>query len=388
MLFADAARQRWYVIREIHDDRLLFILRAYIYSVLAVYQQWKENPNRVNWKNVHIDSAGRTDSIEETAYLLLHDTCKEDTSNCVVQLCGSSPSSLGEATTAVLDIFAKTNDGILPAGIDLNLGCPQECASSENFGAFLVERNPAAAISCIASMRNALISCHIDDDKSRPTLSAKIRLMNEIDDTIAFIQQLHEAGIDYIAIHCRHRIDKHDGKADWETGRKIVQALPTLPVILNGGIGDLECANEVMRQTKCHAVMIATGYLYNHTSFTGKSISKTAFEVACEYIDYAERYPPPSYLYIQKHMRWILRHILQPIDDQSFSRNDYTDARVKLWTFLVRPYLRTIEQFRLFLALYLKLECETGVNYIPKPISELIVDVTFKSVKVAGKKYK
>jgi tRNA-dihydrouridine synthase len=210
--------------------------------------------------------------------------------------------------------------------------------------------------------------------------------MKNVDETISFIQKLQRAGIDYIAIHCRHRIDKHDGKANWDAGRKIVEALPSLPVILNGGIWDFECANQVMQETKCHAVMVATGYLTNHQNFNPSNIIRAkAFEVTCEYISYAEKYPPPSYLYIQKHLRWILRHVLQPTDDPSFNKTDYADPRVKLWTFLVRPYLRTIEQFRLFLALYLKLGCETGVDTIPQNVKQLIDDVTFKSVKVAGK---
>lgn len=356
-------------------------------DVLTVHRQWKDNPNRDNWKNVNIDSAGRTDSVEETAYLLLYDTCREDASNCVVQLCGSSPSSLAKATSAILDMFRNNGSGLLPAGIDLNLGCPQECAANEGFGAFLVERNPAAVISCVASMRNALNSYAVHHNMPLPTLSAKIRLMDSIADTISFIQQLHRAGIDYIAIHCRHRIDKHDGKADWDAGRYIVETLPMIPVILNGGIRDLDSGSTVMQQTKCHAIMVGTGYLTSHKSFDRSNASTfmSAFEIACEYLEYAERYPPPSYLYIQKHMRWILRHVLQPIDDPSFDRNDYTDSRVKLWTFLVRPYLRTIRQFRLFLALYLKLECETGLHNIPNPIKDLIEDVTFKSVKVADK---
>ena len=134
-----------------------------------------------------------------------------------------------------------------------------------------------------------------------------------------------------------------------------------------------------------HAAMIATGYLHNHRKFYIEGRCFSPFEVAFEYIDYAEQYPPPSYLYIQKHLRWILRHVLQPTDDPSFHKTVYSVARVKLWTFLVRANLRTIEQFRLFLALYLKLECEVQIEDVPESISVLIEDVSFKSVMVAGK---
>eukprot|EP00804_Cyclotella_cryptica_P028742 CCRYP_008244-RB/>CCRYP_008244-RB protein AED:0.10 eAED:0.10 QI:0/-1/0/1/-1/1/1/0/402 len=357
-------------------------------DVISVHQQWKETTNKEKWKRVQIDAAGRTDSVEETAYLLIHDTCTDDTANCVVQLCGSSPESIGQATAAVLDLYANINDCVLPAGIDLNLGCPQQCASDEGFGAFLVERNPEAAISCISSMRSAIDSHCIQLMGNKPTLSAKIRLMKSFDDTLFFIRKLHKAGIDYIAIHCRLPKDKHDGGADWDTGRKIVAALEsTLPVILNGGVCDYDCATSMLKQTNCHAVMIATGYLHNHRNFhpSDTCISVSELSIACEYLDYAEMYPPPSYLYIQKHLRWILRHILQPSDDFTFDKYDFSDPRVKLWTFLVRPYLRSIAQFRLFLALCVKLlHDEDRTNRIPESISSLIEDVSFKIVKEGG----
>ena len=48
-----------------------------------------------------IDSAGRTDPVEEAAYLLLRDSHPDDSANLVVQICGSRPSTVGRATTAL-----------------------------------------------------------------------------------------------------------------------------------------------------------------------------------------------------------------------------------------------------------------------------------------------
>ena len=62
-------------------------------DVLSVHEQWqKANENAENYhkdscweKNVHIDSAGRTNSVDETAYLLVHDVCpEEDVTNAVL----------------------------------------------------------------------------------------------------------------------------------------------------------------------------------------------------------------------------------------------------------------------------------------------------------------
>jgi tRNA-dihydrouridine synthase len=393
--------------------------------------------NKFMTKELAIDRAGRTNSIEETATILLHDCHPDDTPNLVVQMCGSNPDILSQATTALLDIYSNkkhnnnnnnnnsnntemTKDlGILPFGIDLNLGCPQECALHGNFGAFLVENNPNGAIACISAMRTAiddyhhhLLSTNTNEDSgsilNKPLLSAKIRLLDKgIDETINFIRNLQAAGVDFVTVHCRYRIDKHTGPPDYISGEKIVSAFSNgnnengyLPIILNGGITNINDANQVLEQTKCHAVMVATGYLNNHRKFdqsslSSKSLSTIGHDVvtlALDYLDYAEQYPPPSYLYIQKHMRWVFRDVLQPEDDANFNKFDYTDYRVKLWFLLVRSYVRNIEQFKLFVALYVKLssECdlaaaEDGHCGVPQSIHHLVQDVTFGSVKKAGK---
>ena len=295
------------------------------------------NPNKyVTSKKVQIDNAGRVDSIEETAYLLLHDVHPTDTENLVVQLCGSCPDKLAQASSAVLDIYSTNNGSILPFGIDLNLGCPQECAQKGGFGAFLVENNSDVPIACISAMRNAIDSYDYSSNNTnnnKPLLSAKIRLQDSVDATIEFVQKLQLAGCDFIAIHTRNRKVKHDGNADWDAGGKIVTAFSDkFPIILNGGISDGNTARQVMEQTKCHAVMVATGYLRNHRCFgTTLNSDNDVATLAVEYLEMAENYPPPSYLYIQKHLRWIFRDTLQPEDDCSFDNKDYSDWRVKLW---------------------------------------------------------
>ena len=347
-----------------------------------------------------IDSAGRTDPVEETAYLLLRDSHPDDTANLVVQICGSCPSNVGRATTDLLDVYSRKGERtILPFGIDLNLGCPQECALNGGFGAFLVEKDACAAVSCVSSMRHAIDSYVLEETNGpirKPLLSAKIRLLeNGADETIDFVRRLHSAGVDYITVHCRHRTDKHNGVADWDSGGKIVDAMSNdgLPIVLNGGISNYGDARRVMDRTNCHAVMAATGFLRDHRKFGGRPSTNHHIDVASlalEYLEYAERYPPPSYLYVQKHLRWIFRDALMPEDEPGFDKSDYTDWRVKLWPLLVRSFVRTIEQFRLFVALYVRLsgdvDGEGGDDRVALgSIRHLVPDATFGSVKKAGK---
>lgn len=316
------------------------------YEVVAVHELWqkqKEQPEKNNneeananttaaavpdakdekkrstiniWsEDVPMDKAGRViNALSETAYLLLHDTNASDATNLVVQICGSQPSTLGAATKAILDIYANVHDGQLPVGIDLNLGCPQNCADKGNFGAFLVERDRDGAVQCIAAMRKAIdkfctaSARGLNTKGLPPRLSAKIRLLETTDATIDFCRKLREAGCDCIAIHCRRRTDKHDGPPDWVAGAKLVAAMNDFPIILNDGILNAEDAESVFAQTKCHAIMAAQGYLQNHRMFLERNelcndeFVTSPAHMAAEYLEYAKQHPPPCYLYIQKHL--------------------------------------------------------------------------------------
>lgn len=144
-----------------------------------------------------------------------------------------------------------------------------------------------------------------------------------------------------------------------------------------------------------HGIMIGRKLLENPKLFTHPN-AEPAF-LAAEYLDCVERYPPPSPLYIQKHLRWIFRPFL---DIQSHPKplassrkehaklmqsqiqlpqsRDYSDWRCRLWTFLVRPFLTTLGQFRQIVCLYVRLsgsKMPPSLTFMPEP--------TFKSIRHA-----
>jgi tRNA-dihydrouridine synthase len=124
----------------------------------------------------------------------------------------------------------------------------------------------------------------------------------------------------------------------------------SIPVVINGSVTSVSDIVDTLITTQAHAVMVARGFLENPRMLVQPQ-ADPAF-LAAEYLDCAEKYPPPSPLYLQKHLRWIFRACLQP---KKKYPDDYADWRPRLWTFLVRPYLETIDQFRQVVALYVKL---------------------------------
>ena len=336
------------------------------------------------WKDRKGDMSSSHD-LHEDGILLLNDICC-DKEPLVVQLCGSCPDTLYAATHALMELQASIM-GLIIEGIDLNLGCPQECAKDGNFGAFLVENDPQLAVNCIKEMRRGIDTfdstrlgnkggCGTRNNPKHLKLSCKIRLFESMDETVRFAKQLEEAGCDILAVHCRHRVVKHNGSPDIKHGQLLVDSL-SIPVIINGSlIQNLNDIKDVLEETKAHGVMIARAFLENPCLLM-KSNSDPAY-LAAEYLDFAEASPPPSFLYVQKHLRWIFGKYLRPEDKHNC---DYTDFRPRLWSFLVRPYLKSIIQFRQVVALYVKL----NGSILPDSLKKY-EDATFKSIKNYNKK--
>lgn len=223
--------------------------------------------------------------------MLLLETCQEDRP-LVVQLCGRDPDVLSEAVLVVLR--SMTVDAF-----DLNLGCPQECAELGRYGAFLQDE-PAVAVACVGAMRKAATPLPV---------FCKTRIFESTQESVRFALSLEAAGCAALAIHCRTRACKHGGAPDYDQLISIVAAL-RIPVVANGDISSVEQGKIVMEKTGAAAVMSATPLLRCPRAFGGQ-VAATPVDLAFEYLDFASRYPPPSPLYVRKHLRWIFRSELE-----------------------------------------------------------------------------
>ena len=91
--------------------------------------------------------------------------------------------------------------------IDLNLGCPQRSAHSGHFGAFLCDPvDRKLLLEIVATLSRGL----------RVPFFCKIRLLDDFDDTLAFVRQLQAAGCALLTVHGRYRgspMHRRDGAA-------------------------------------------------------------------------------------------------------------------------------------------------------------------------------
>jgi tRNA-dihydrouridine synthase 1 len=143
--------------------------------------------------------------------------------------------------------------------VDLNLGCPQGIAKRGKYGAFLQED-----WDLISRMIRKL------HDELDVPVTAKMRVLETPEKTLAYAKTLLDAGASIITVHGRRREQKghNTGLADWKMIRYLRENLPKDTVIFaNGNILQHEDIATCLEVTGADGVMSAEGNLYDPTIF-------------------------------------------------------------------------------------------------------------------------
>ena len=150
-----------------------------------------------------------------------------------LQLGGSEPETLAEATALA------TRAGF--DEINLNVGCPSSRVRAGRFGACLMHE-PARVADCVRAMRRRAAG--------RPvTVKTRIGTNHrpKFSHLLVFAQAMREAGVAALIVHARiavleglsPRENRNVPPLRYEFVYRLKQAMPDLPIVINGGI----CAN-------------------------------------------------------------------------------------------------------------------------------------------------
>ncbi len=170
-----------------------------------------------------------------------------DKDKVVVQLGGSDPALLGEATKIAYETGYQE--------INLNCGCPSDRVQAGTFGAVLMYE-PERVLRLLEAMSAA----------SPAKVSVKIRL--GVDEQIVeeslprFLEVITASGVSEVTIHARKAwlqgLSPKDNRTipplDYDLAYAMKQAFPDVKFALNGGLGDLAQAQEAL--TRFDGVML------------------------------------------------------------------------------------------------------------------------------------
>lgn len=185
----------------------------------------------------------------------------------IAQFASNSPTEFGRAA---LMVSQWVN------GVDLNCGCPQSWASKEGLGCSLMA-SPHKVAEMVAEAKRRLHGMN-------KSVSVKIRVHKDLEETKSFIRIVEAAGVDFITIHGRTRNQRSSTPPDFEAIR-ILTEWAKVPILANGDVYTLEDAKRITAQTGVNGVMAARGLLENPALFAGHE--KTPQETVAKFMAYA-----------------------------------------------------------------------------------------------------
>ena len=209
-----------------------------------------------------------------------------------LQLFGSEPELMAEVAKSIeerpFDI------------LDINMGCPVPKVVNNGEGSALL-KDPELVGRIIKAVSGAV--------KKPVTAKMRIGFEGYPVDPVEIAKIMEDSGAAAIAVHGRTRQQYYAGQADWETIRKIKEAV-SIPVIGNGDVDSPEKAEALLKETGCDAVMIGRGVRGNPWIFRELN----------HYFLTGEKLSPPS---IQEVREMILRHARMQIE----KKGEFTGIR-------------------------------------------------------------
>lgn len=166
--------------------------------------------------------------------------------------------------------------------LDINMGCPVPKVVNNGEGSALL-KNPELIREIVTQVSHAV----------KKPVTAKIRIGFEgyPVDPVEIAKIIEDSGAAAVAVHGRTRQQYYAGEADWDTIRRIKEAV-SIPVIGNGDVDSPKKAEKLVRETGCDGVMIGRAvrgnpWIFremNHYFTTGELLPRPSWEEIKEMI--------------------------------------------------------------------------------------------------------
>jgi len=158
-----------------------------------------------------------------------------------VQIAGGDAAMLAEA--------ARLNAAQGAEIIDINMGCPAKKVCNKAAGSALLRDE-----TLVAEILEAVVAAV----EVPVTLKIRTGWCADSNNGVRVARLAEDAGIQALAVHGRHRQQRYQGEAEYDTIAAIKQAV-RIPVFANGDIDSPRKAAEVLDYTGADAVMIGRG---------------------------------------------------------------------------------------------------------------------------------
>ena len=220
-------------------------------------------------------------------------TFEENQRPIVAQIFSSKPEMIAYATKLVAELGFD--------GVDINMGCPDRSIEKQGAGAAMI-KNPRLAIEIIRAAQEA----------SSLPVSVKTRIGYNKESLDEWLPALLSANPAVITLHLRTRKEMSLAPAGWELMKKAVEICneinPSVLLIGNGDVQDLEDARAKVAETGCDGIMFGRAMFGNPWVFAGRKSEDTPLaEKLAALIELAHDFeklsPPKNFAILKKHIK-------------------------------------------------------------------------------------
>ena len=139
--------------------------------------------------------------------------------------------------------------------IDINLGCPAPKVTNSGSGSQLLQTPSQLQKIAKLAVKTSTVP-----------ITAKLRLLPKMEDSIKIAKMLETEGFAALAFHGRTQSQKYKGNSDWGAIAKIKENLQ-IPIIANGDVKTPQDVKKILEITNCDAAMIGRAALTNPLIF-------------------------------------------------------------------------------------------------------------------------
>lgn len=177
---------------------------------------------------------------QKTRHLL---NMAEGEDQVAVQIFGHEPEVMAREAAWVAQTMGQKL-----AYLDVNMGCPARKIAGKGDGSALM-KDPELAARIIASICAAVPDVPV-------TCKFRRGYYQDQETAPEFAKRMEQAGAAAVAVHGRFVQQMYNGSADWGVISRVREAI-SVPAIGNGDVRSGADALRMVRETGCHAVMIA-----------------------------------------------------------------------------------------------------------------------------------
>ncbi|CAG0888168.1 unnamed protein product [Cyprideis torosa] len=225
-------------------------LLALKYGADIVYTEELIDLKLLRTERVENVALGTVDFVDQSDGTVVFRTCEQERDRVVLQL------GTADADRAA-EVLRKVGRDI--AAIDVNMGCPKSFSLKGGMGAALLKKPET-----VRQILTRLVK------ESPVPVTCKIRILPDAEELVALVKVIRDSGVKALAVHGRFVQERPRDKNHNDVIRQIVQAFPDLPIIANGGSGEISCFSDIgafKESTGASSVMLARVAQWNPSIF-------------------------------------------------------------------------------------------------------------------------